>query len=328
MRAVFIIAMIVLGAGGLVHAQGFTIKMNGDVMIPADTVHEGVAMTMNGRIQVDGTLRGDAVTMNGDISVSGTVSGSVRTFNGNVTLLPTARVEGDVTAVNGRVDQQSGAVVTGQVSQGSILTTPPQAQQPQPQQPQISPQPQQPQAPPSRPWWERRDEWRWERRWPGSWARAFFGWATIGFIALTALIALLFPSHMQRITKELSSTPGQAFLAGLAVWVVLPILAVVLAISIVGIPVLVLMPLAVGLLAIFGFAATSSLLGDRLGDAIRRETNPVVDTIIGAIVLGVLALVPGVGWLAVFLAVTWGIGGFVLLLVERFRRTPPPAPAA
>ncbi|MEX0766638.1 MAG: polymer-forming cytoskeletal protein [bacterium] len=322
MRAVFTIPMIVLGLAGVVHAQGFTIKMNGDVMIPADTVHEGVAMTMNGRIQVDGTLRGDAITMNGDISVSGTVTGSVRTFNGNVTMLPTARVEGDVTAVNGRVDQQPGSVVTGQVSQGSILSTPP-----QPQQPQLSPQPQPP-PPPSRPrWWERREEWRWERRWPDSWIRAFFGWATIGFIALTALIALLFPSHLQRIANGLSSTPGQAFLAGIAVWVALPILAVALAISIIGIPALVLLPLAVGVLAIFGFAATSLLLGDRLGDAIRRETNPVVDTIIGAVILGVLGLVPGIGWLALFLAVTWGIGGFILLLVQRFRRTPPPAPA-
>jgi len=327
MRAVFIVAVIVLSLAGIAHAQGFTMKMNGDVMIPADTVHEGVAMTMNGRIQVDGTLRGDAITMNGDIVISGMVTGSVRTFNGNVMLLPTARVEGDVAAVNGRVDQQPGAVVTGQVSQGSILSTPP-----KPQQPQLSPQPQQPQLSPppqsSRPrWWERMDEWRWERRWPASWGRAFFGWATIGFIALTALIALLFPGHLQRIAGGLSATPGEAFLAGLAVWVALPLLAVALAISIIGIPALVLMPLAVGVLAIFGFAATSLLLGDRLGNAIRRETNPVVDTIIGAVVLGALALVPGIGWLAVFLAVTWGIGGFMLLLVQRFRRTPPPAPA-
>ena len=117
------------------------------------------------------------------------------------------------------------------------------------------------------------------------------------------------------------------FLAGLAAWVALPILAVALAISIIGIPALVLLPLAVGVLAIFGFAATSLLLGDRLGDAIRRETNPVVDTIIGAVILGVLGLVPGIGWLALFLAVTWGIGGFILLLVQRVRRTSPPAPA-
>jgi cytoskeletal protein CcmA (bactofilin family) len=323
MRVVLVIAAAVLGCVSTAYSQGFTIKMNGDVLIPSGTVHEGVAMTMNGRIQIDGTQNGDAITMNGDITVSGTITGSVRTFNGNVTLLPTARVEGDVAAVNGRVDQQSGAVVTGQVSQGSILRTEP---QPQPQQPQVSPQPQ-PEPQPSRPrWWERRDGW--ERRWPDSLARAAFTWATIGFIAFTALIVLLFPTHVQRIAGNLSATPGQAFLAGLAVWVALPILAVALAISIIGIPVLVLMPLAVGALAIFGFAATSLLLGDRLGDAFRRETNPVIDTVIGAVVLGVLALVPGIGWLAVFLAVTWGIGGSVLLLIPRIRRTPPAAPAS
>lgn len=284
-------------------AQGFTMKMNGDIVIPAGVVQDGLAMTMNGRIRVDGTLRGDAVTMNGDILVGGTVNGSVRTFNGNVTLRRTARIEGDVAAVNGRVDQQSGAVVTGRISQGSIFRSEPR--------PQVSP--------PMRPRWRDR-LWNWEMPWPGSFVRALAAWATVGFIALTALIALLFPAQLGRIADGLSTMPGQSFVAGLAVWIALPVLAVALAISIIGIPALVLLPLMIGLLAIFGFAASSMLLGSRLGDAIRRQTSPVAGTVIGAIVLGVLALVPGFGWLAILLAVTWGIGGVVLLVVQRSRR--------
>lgn len=310
MRFIMLLALLTLAVASPASAQGFTMKMNGDIVIPAGTVHEGVAMTMNGRIQVDGTLRGDAITMNGDIAVSGTVAGSVRTFNGSVTLQPAARVEGDVTAVNGRVDQHPGAVVTGRVSQGPIFRSQPQQQ------------------PPSRPrWWERPRAWSWDRMWPAPLVRLFAAWATVGFIALTALIALLFPTQLRRISSGLSTMPGQAFLAGLAVWVVLPVLAIALAISIVGIPALMLLPLAVSVLAIFGFAASAMLLGHRLGEAIRREPNPVLETVIGGVVLGVLGLVPGVGWLAIFLAVTWGIGGALLLLIHRRRAASPRPPA-
>lgn len=314
MRAGFMIMLVVLGLADAAGEAGVTMKMNGDITIPAGTVHEGLAMTMNGRVQVNGTLRGDAVTMNGDIVVSGTVTGSVRTFNGNVTLHRTARVEGDVAAVNGRVQQEAGAVVRGRIAQGSIFRSePPQSEQPTP--------------PPQPTWRERWRPWSWDRSWPGPVVRVVAAWATVGFIVLTALIALLVPNQLRRIADGLSAMPGQALLAGLGVWVVLPLLAVTLAVSIVGIPALALMPLAVGLLAVFGFAASSMLLGNRLGDAMRRQTSPVGDTVIGAVVLGVLALIPGVGWLAIFLAVTWGIGGAVLLLAYRVRRPIQPPPS-
>ncbi len=311
MLRVALVLGVLLTVPSWVLAQGFTMKMNGDIVIPAGVVQDGLAMTMNGRIQVDGTLRGDAITMNGDITVGGSVDGSVRTFNGNVTLRGTSRIEGDVAAVNGRVDQQSGAVVTGRVSQGSIFRSEP---RPEP-------------SPPMRlRWWDR--PWNWEMPWPGTVIRVLAAWATVGFIALTALIALLFPAQLGRIADGLSTMPGQSFVAGLAVWVALPVLAVALAISIIGIPALVLLPLMIGLLVLFGFAASSMLLGSRLGDALRRQTSPVADTVIGAVVLGVLALVPGVGWLAIFLAVTWGIGGAVLLVVHRSRRPAAQPPAA
>src|SRR3990172_2894897 len=103
------VVVVLLFAEGA--AAQFTMQVSGDIVIPRDTTHQGTAMTMNGRLIVDGTLRGDAMTMNGDITVSGIVTGDVRTFNGNITLASRAMVGGDVWTANGRVTRAPGAQV-------------------------------------------------------------------------------------------------------------------------------------------------------------------------------------------------------------------------
>lgn len=287
-------------------AQGFTMRMSGDVIIPAGTVNDGSVMTMNGRIQVDGTLQGDAMTMNGDVTVSGTVTGSVRTFNGSILLASTARVDGDVWTANGRVDLQPGSVVGGRIAEGWVFSGPRERRGPVPGMP--------------RPWNSM-----------GQWAsRAFFralaGWVMIGFIVLAAAVAALFPQPIHRVSTVLSDLPGQALLAGVLLWVLLPPLAMALVVSIIGIPALAFIPLGVSVLGLVGFAAAAMLLGNRITEGFRWHIGPVPDTVVGAAILAVLALVPGLGWLAVFLAVTWGIGGILLLVFQRGRPLPAPSP--
>lgn len=305
MRRVLTALLIGLLAAAPARAQGFTMRMTGDISIPPGTVHDGTVVTMNGRVQVDGTLDGDAMTMNGDVTVSGTVTGSVRTFNGGVFLAPTARVDGDIWAGNGRVDRQPGSTVGGRITEGWVVGTP--GARPSP-------------APAPRPW-SGVDQWM---------SRAFFevlaAWVLIGFIVLAAAVAALFPQQIERVSTALSDAPGQALLAGVLLWVLLPPMAMALVVSVVGIPALAFVPLGLSALGLVGFAAAAMLLGNRITEAFRWHIGPVPDTIAGAAVLAVLALMPALGWLAVFAAVTWGIGG-VLLLVFR-RRSPAPAPPA
>jgi len=295
-------------------AEELTIRMSGDIIIPAGMVHDGSAVTMNGRIEVDGTLQGDAMTMNGDVTVSGSVSGSVRTLNGSILLTSTARVGGDVWTANGRVDVQPGAAVAGRIAEGWAFTAPRERGVPAPGMP--------PRL----------------RGSVGPWAfRAFFralaGWVMIGFIVLAAAVAAVFPQPVQRVSAELSAAPAQALLAGVLLWVLLPPLAMALVVSIIGIPALAFVPLGLSVLGLVGFAAAAMLLGNRITEGLRWHIGPVPDTVVGAAVLAVLALVPGLGWLAVFLAVTWGIGGILLLAFLRARPvatplSPPPPPSS
>jgi hypothetical protein len=306
-------------------------------------------MTMNGLITIDGTLQGGAMTMNGDIRVNGTVTGDVRTLNGHISLGPTAVVGGDVWTANGSVSRAPGAEVRGRIR--AETAAPPQdptAPQPPagPQGPMAPPQPVPPSplpgpmmpppsmspAPPmspgpGRPWDGVAYPW---------WSRVVRAMATatlLGFVILAALVTAIFPHQVRRVASTISSSPGEALLAGLAVWLLLPPLSVVLALSIVGIPAVVMLPFIVALVGIVGVAGVAVVVGERIIGAFQRDRSEAIDALVGAALLGVLAFLPVIGWLAILLAVTWGLGAVILLLFHRVRDrdrppvAPPPAAA-
>jgi cytoskeletal protein CcmA (bactofilin family) len=295
--------LLVLLAAVPAAAQGLTLRVSGDIVIPRGTVHEGSALTMNGRIVIDGTLRGDALTMNGDIAVSGTVRGSVRAVNGDITLAPGAVVEGDVWSANGRIVRAPGAQVRGRVRQESWGRASPPAM---------------------------RERWegRWSWRWPGM-MRALATWTFVGFVVLAAVAAALFPRQVRQVADALHHAPGESLLAGLVLWIALPPLALILTLSVVGIPAVAFLPLAVLLLGLAGLAGASQLIGDRILGGFQQQHQVVTEAVVGAALLGALAFIPGLGWLVIFAAFTWGIGAVVLVIFHRIRGTSAPqAPAS
>lgn len=310
MRRVLIVLFVALAAAPAA-AQGITLRFSGDIVVPTGTVHDGTALTMNGRIVVDGTLVGDAMTMNGDVVIAGTVRGSVRAFNGDITLAGSAVVEGDVWSANGRIDRQPGAQVRGRV----VSQTPGGSQTPgAPGTPPPPPAP----MPPGR--WDR--DWTWQ--WPGM-LRTMATGTFIGLIALAAIAGALFPLPIRRVADVLLRFPGESILAGFILWVALPPLAVILALSIVGIPVVVFLPFAVLLLGLAGLAGASQLIGDRILGGFQQQHHTALEAVVGAALIGVLAFIPALGWLAIFAAFTWGIGAVLLIIFRRIRGTPAPA---
>ncbi|HEU4798236.1 MAG TPA: polymer-forming cytoskeletal protein [bacterium] len=323
MRLLIVAVVLLAVLTPVASAQGFTVRVSGDIVVPRDTTHDGSAVAMNGHIRVDGTLRGDALAMNGDILVNGTVTGSVRTFNGNIVLGSSAVVQGDVWSANGRIDRASGSKVRGHV-QGPVISpsTPapaPTVPTPVPT-PHTAPEPPPPSVRPE-PW--RDASWWW---WSGT-MRAVGAWTMVGFIMLAGVLGTVFPRHIRRIADVLHQSPGEALLAGVGLWVVLPPLAIVLALSIVGIPVVAFLPFIVMLAGIVGFAGASQLIGDRLLGGFQKQHNTALEAIVGAALLGVLIFIPGLGWLAILFAVTWGIGAVLVLLLRRIRRAPVQTPA-
>ncbi|HEY6101741.1 MAG TPA: hypothetical protein VI007_00795, partial [bacterium] len=302
MRIALAVLLTLLLAEGA--AAQLTMQFSGDIIVPREATHQGTAMTMNGRIIVDGMLRGDALTMNGDVSVTGTVTGSVRTFNGNIDLASTAVVGGDVWTANGRISRAPGAQVHGRIraetAPSSPLPAPPQSPPspvppvtpvppftpvpPVTPTPPVMPPPQVTPLPPFAP------QTPWDGMWHPWWSRVMRAVATmtlLGFIVLAALVTAVFPRQIRIVASTLSAAPGESLLAGLAVWVLLPPLGIVLAISIVGIPVAVMLPLIVAAVGLVGIAGVALLIGQRIIGAFQRERSETLDAVVGAALLGV-----------------------------------------
>jgi hypothetical protein len=292
----------------------------GNLDIPSGTVLHGDAIAVGGTLTVEGTVDGDTVALGGTVDVSGRVNGSVRASGGNVIVRSTAIIGGTASALGGRVRIDPGASIGG-IHPGP----PPSGPAPGPPSPSPFPGPQPtPGTPPY--WW---------------WGPAIVGtlmalhalyWvivlgALVVFVASAWLTAVLFPSATQELAAVLEHAPGPALGVGLLGWVLLWPLVVLLAITIVGIVVLVFIPLVVLVMLQLGMTACALVVGRRIRPAVGGMG---VEVLVGAIVLSILFAIPHLGGLFTAVVATWGWGAVLLALIERLRvrRVAPPSPPA
>jgi hypothetical protein len=186
------------------------------------------------------------VAVGGSVTVLGRVDDDVVAVGGSVKLGPKARVRGDVTAVGGRVEQEKGAEIGGTVNEVRIG-------------PQFD----------FRPW----------HAFDGNW---FEGWSAVGdsfrlvgtlmrvslVVLLVMIIALIASGPVERIGDRAGREPWLSGFTGLmAQLLFIPVLVltvVILAVSIIGIPLLVLVPfgiIAFLLAVLVGFAGVAQRIG-------------------------------------------------------------------
>lgn len=274
-------------------------------------------------------IDGDVVAVGGSVSVDGTVEGDVVAVGGGVHLGPNAVVDGEVTSVGGTIDREPGAVVHGTVNEVAFA-------------PHIG----------------------WHEDWgPGPFFAGVTGligtivWIAV-LILLVCLAYLLARRPIERMEYRVATSAWKAALVGLVAQLLfvpaLVLTCVVLAISIIGIPFLLLVPFAILALVIgslLGFAAVAKRLGNvaesRFG---WHHANPYISLLIGVglimlmsffghalgVVGGPLGIFGTVLTILGFIAqyVAWTIGMGVLLLTRfgtRYRwsdgDTPEPVPA-
>ncbi len=247
-------------------------------------------VVFGGTLRIDGEVVGDAVVLGGTARVDGSVSGDVAAVGGTVRLGPGAEVGGDVVSVGGRVDSESGAVVHGEIVQVPFG-------------PEFR-------FDAGRPWtWWQDDHLSWFDFSPWTYGLGIM-WKVFGLVVMALLVSLAMlvaRGPIERIERKVKGEPWKAGLVGLVTQILsLPLLIVVivvLAISIIGIPLLLLVPFAVLaaiVVAFIGYTAVLYRLGRWTRDRFGWELpNPYVAALLG------LALVEVWGFLGELL----GIGG-------------------
>jgi hypothetical protein len=230
-------------------------------------------------------VEGDIVVFGDSADIDGEVTGDVTVFGERLRLGPNAIVRGDVNAIGGNLDREGDAQVFGEINEVG----------------------------PGR---RMRGDMNFPEMFFGSmWSRLWGFGATAFRLTVLVLVGLIIAAFrrnaLERIGGRIAATPVRSGLIGLAAEVLfLPVVVltvVVLAISIVGIPLLVLVPFAillVMLVALVGFIALAYHLGGRLSARLGwNPPAPYAAVAIGVLAVGTLTLVGKLGGLA---------GGFFL----------------
>jgi hypothetical protein len=132
------------------------------------------------------------------------------------------------------------------------------------------------------------------------------------------LMFLLFPLRVRLALARVETHPGLSAVVGTLAFVAVVPLAILLLLSIVGIPLIVLEIAAVFAGVWIGQGAIALLVGRRLAELARpRSTpSPLVALLLGLAVVSAAEIVPLVGWAVTALISLIGLGAAILTLVR------------
>jgi len=225
----------------------------------------------NVTVDSDEIVRGDVVVIGGSANINGEVDGEVVVVGGSARFGPQADIRRDVTIVGGGLSRDERATIRGGIKEvgfGDIA-------------------------------WRGRGEWGRSADW--DWMNGFYPVARLSgtlvrvtlLILLTTLVLFVAKTPVQQIADRVAADPVKSWFVGfLAEMLFIPVLimtAVVLAISIIGIPLLVLLPVAiVALLVVMlvGFTAVAYHIGRLLQDKVDvLRTRPYAATFTGILLI-------------------------------------------
>lgn len=272
-------------AGGEIHVTA-TIDHNatiagGNLTLDHTAVVGRNAYFAGGEIHIDGTVGQGLQVSGGTVVLDGRMNGDVEVTAGTLRIGPHATIAG---ALHYRVPRGQAHIDPGARMLGTVTALPVQ-------------------------------------RWRG-FERAFrvirFIWL-LGFLVAGAVAVALAPHLATRAAAVLAQRPGYSSLVGIAWLVVLPIAAVLVAMTVIGIPLALLTGVIYFALAYLGRVVVAVWLGRMILGA--RTTEGRGGTfqrfIIGGVLLVIVALVPVLGSLVMLVATVMGLGALLLEIRDR-----------
>lgn len=261
--------------------EGFIFRANGDVTV-ATGEEMGAVIVANGNAIVDGAITDTLWVISGDATVTGEVDGDIVVIDGTLHLAPGATVD-NVTLIRSTLDRAADATITGELTEQDNLVS-------------------------------------------FGWAGAVFSIAMwLGVTVVLILAALLYAYAGGRQltgTGELMRERwGASIVTGLALFVGLPILAVMAFFTIIGIPLgLAILLVVMPALWVLGYLVAGTWLGRMLTSAlgrVDRPERPLLAAALGVLVFQLVGLVPALGPMLTILAGVIGAGALVYRIAGR-----------
>jgi hypothetical protein len=257
------------------------IVMTGHLVVTADETVD-TAVIFNGPALVEGTVRESLVVLNGDAEVIGKVREDVIVLNGDLVVRSGAEVGGDL-VTQSTPQVEDGATVRG--DRKSVATE------------------------------FKIDE-------VGFGGRIVWWVAYSASVLILGLLLLLFaPQLFPAVREAARSRLGASIGWGAGLFFLLPIGAVLLLVTVIGLPLGIFLLLALALIYTLGYVVATLAAGTMI---IRTSSSRFVVFLVGWVVLRLVALIPFLGGWLWFLGCVWGLG---LLAVAIHRRPTTDRPA-
>jgi hypothetical protein len=248
--------------------------------------HDLTIMGGNATLDENSTVNGDVTVIGGNVSVDGAVNGSVSVMGGYVYLDDNARITGELATLGGTVRRSAQAKVEGDETTGRTKAIP------------------------------------WMRALPinvnfdpitGP-LMAFF--QALALAALAIVVQLFAAPYMERTGRTALSQPVVSGGVGLLTVIVAPALLIILAITIILIPLSLVGFFALGIAALFGWLALGLMLGRQLAVWLKQSWSEPLSAGAGTLALSLLSSmlgwIPCLGWLAVALIWMVALGAVIL----------------
>lgn len=271
-------------AGTAGNSEDAIVVVSGDVTVTRGETVDGVYLA-NGDARIAGDVDGDVIVLSGDVLVSGRIDGDLFTADGTARLLPSAEVTGDV----GYGDEHPAIALDARVH-GDVS----------------------------------------KQDWPDV-GGAFSGigrfaiWlaVTLSLLAFGALLLLIAPRAADSLYARSRERLGPTIAIGVAILIVLPVIAIIAAITLVGLPLAIGIGLSLLPLGAVAYLVSAYALGRRMVEPPRHR---MLAFLAGLGALRVAAYVPVLGTVVGIAALVFGLG-LIGAAIGAARERSDPAPA-
>jgi hypothetical protein len=264
--AVLALAVVAVLVGAApAHATDDQIVITGDVNVPRGST-VGDVVVIDGSVRIEGRVTGDVFAVNAPVRINGPVEGDVVTIADRAVLGPGGRVAGDLSYWDEDPVITVPGAVGGKTEKLDLDFAP-----------------------------------------LGALAAWIAWWLAMSVSSLLLGLALLWlaPRALEAALEMARTATGPAIAMGLGVFFGLPAVAVLLMVTVLGLPLGIALLLALFPIYAVGYSTSAFLLGRAI---VKPPTSRFLAFLAGWGILRLIALVPGLGVLAWFGAAVFGLG--------------------
>lgn len=292
------------GGGQVIFGRNLT--LDAEETVNGDVVVFGGNVTM----PASSAIKGDLAVFGGNANINGTVEGDIAIAGGNANLGKTAVVKGDIALLGGKANIAEGAVVEGNVVRpfGPDFNFDFEEGPTAPRPPEVPPVPPTP----------RLEFPRFVDRAIGFFENLAWNIAMlIGLAAVSWLVATFMPIQMKQTGDAVAAAGPMSFGLGLLTVVVSVVIGIPLLITICLAFIPLLAYVVIGIAVLFGWIVIGQMIGERLLSAAGQVyPNFVLSTVVGTMVLTIVANMPVISWIPCIGIIFGLVGGLFGAIVS------------